>query len=595
MKMPRSFAFRRPDKERAASPVRRSERQAGHPLESFRDGAGNRATARLFQTALQISKPGDAQEQDADAAASRVVGTHAVPAPVTTAVPVASPSGTADPQLPAARSAGGSLPRDVRAFMEARFAADFGQVRVHTGEQAHVLNRDLNAEAFTYGRDIYFGAGRAPGNDALTAHELAHVVQQTGGALHGGSTAPVRTRAAEPRVQCSRIGSFPVTMGAIEVDLETREGALGAPPTKSGLDGYIRFVPAPDAPNSNVIAFVQAAKVTDTAGADAGAVSIPAAQGLRGSLGQGGLLSQDDARRNVEGGFLIDVLHQAGPAGVRQQGDAVSPQYPIGTAAPGTVGFGGTTIQPAQYGGGTGASFPVTPGFKRSSGPADIRSASMYDFPGTDSTAANLDFSFESLARGEDTMVTYGGLRWGFGLRAGHVVNERYDVVNTASATFDETLERFRDFYVHEPVTLYFDFDRDALVPAEATKIDACLAYLGRNSTVAMSIEGFADIRGGASVHNRDLARRRAEAVAAAIVTRGIAPGRITAVTVGDGGVGASTLATTNAGTGDQGGDAAVGADQDREANRWANRRVVITFTQTASVVRPLAGGGTGP
>jgi hypothetical protein len=27
------------------------------------------------------------------------------------------------------------------------------------------------------------------------------------------------------------------------------------------------------------------------------------------------------------------------------------------------------------------------------------------------------------------------------------------------------------------------------------------------------------------------------------------------------------------------GGDPAVGADQDREANRWANRRVIVTFT----------------
>jgi hypothetical protein len=43
-----------------------------------------------------------------------------------------------------------------------------------------------------------------------------------------------------------------------------------------------------------------------------------------------------------------------------------------------------------------------------------------------------------------------------------------------------------------------------------------------------------------------------------------------------------STEATPDAGTGDQGGDAAVGADQSREANRWANRRVVVTFNRPA-------------
>ena len=43
------------------------------------------------------------------------------------------------------------------------------------------------------------------------------------------------------------------------------------------------------------------------------------------------------------------------------------------------------------------------------------------------------------------------------------------------------------------------------------------------------------------------------------------------------------TEATTNAGTGDQGGNPVVGADQTREANRWANRRVVLTFRRSTA------------
>jgi len=38
----------------------------------------------------------------------------------------------------------------------------------------------LGAQAFTHGSDVYFGAGKEPGNNELTAHELTHVVQQTG-------------------------------------------------------------------------------------------------------------------------------------------------------------------------------------------------------------------------------------------------------------------------------------------------------------------------------------------------------------------------------------------------------------------------------
>jgi hypothetical protein len=64
--------------------------------------------------------------------------------------------------------------------MEPRFGADFSGVRVHTGGEAVQMNRELGAQAFTHGSDVYFGAGKSPGNNELTAHELTHVVQQSG-------------------------------------------------------------------------------------------------------------------------------------------------------------------------------------------------------------------------------------------------------------------------------------------------------------------------------------------------------------------------------------------------------------------------------
>ncbi|MBM0744533.1 DUF4157 domain-containing protein [Phormidium sp. CLA17] len=64
--------------------------------------------------------------------------------------------------------------------MEPRFGTDFSQVRVHMGSEAVQMNKDLSAQAFTYKQDIYFGAGKSPGKNDLTAHELTHVVQQTG-------------------------------------------------------------------------------------------------------------------------------------------------------------------------------------------------------------------------------------------------------------------------------------------------------------------------------------------------------------------------------------------------------------------------------
>jgi hypothetical protein len=83
-------------------------------------------------------------------------------------------------RLGSSKSSGSPLPEDVRSFMEPRFGADFSGVRVHTGSEAVQMNREVGAQAFAHGQDVYFGEGKGPGKDALTAHELTHVVQQTG-------------------------------------------------------------------------------------------------------------------------------------------------------------------------------------------------------------------------------------------------------------------------------------------------------------------------------------------------------------------------------------------------------------------------------
>ncbi|MEJ2212041.1 MAG: DUF4157 domain-containing protein, partial [Anaerolineae bacterium] len=104
----------------------------------------------------------------------------------------------------AARKGGGHpLPDETRAFMEPRFGADFGGVRVHTGGESAKLNEELQARAFTHGQDIYLGAGaEAPGSEAgnrLLAHELTHVIQQDGSRAPSSSGQPAaRLTTAQP-------------------------------------------------------------------------------------------------------------------------------------------------------------------------------------------------------------------------------------------------------------------------------------------------------------------------------------------------------------------------------------------------------------
>ncbi len=81
-------------------------------------------------------------------------------------------------------TAGQPLDAATRSFFGARFGHDFANVRVHADAQAAESARSVSALAYTVGSHVVFGAGQfSPGTRAgqqLLAHELAHVVQQTG-------------------------------------------------------------------------------------------------------------------------------------------------------------------------------------------------------------------------------------------------------------------------------------------------------------------------------------------------------------------------------------------------------------------------------
>ena len=88
-------------------------------------------------------------------------------------------------RLSAARGGGEPLPDATRELMETRIGADFGGVKVHADAQSDQLNQAIQAKAFTTGQDVFFREGAyqpgSAGGLELIAHELTHVVQQTGG------------------------------------------------------------------------------------------------------------------------------------------------------------------------------------------------------------------------------------------------------------------------------------------------------------------------------------------------------------------------------------------------------------------------------
>lgn len=157
-----------------------------------------------IQTKLTIGKPGDKYEQEADATAAKVMAmsnkeseeihrqshTNVATKPkvlkysslsLQAKANKISTSANLESRLGSSKGGGSPLPDDIRGFMEPRFGSNFGDVRVHSDSSAVQMNKELGAQAFAHGNDIYYGAGKSPGNNELTAHELTHTIQQTGG------------------------------------------------------------------------------------------------------------------------------------------------------------------------------------------------------------------------------------------------------------------------------------------------------------------------------------------------------------------------------------------------------------------------------
>ncbi len=93
-------------------------------------------------------------------------------------------SSDVESSINSARGSGQKLPNQLRLKMENAMSADFSGVNIHTDGKADVLNRSLNARAFTTGQDVFFKKGEYNPNNVegqkLIAHEFTHVVQQGG-------------------------------------------------------------------------------------------------------------------------------------------------------------------------------------------------------------------------------------------------------------------------------------------------------------------------------------------------------------------------------------------------------------------------------
>lgn len=227
------------------------------PARAFFAGAGGerffapvkQTVPSTVQTKLNVNKPGDKYEQEADSTAEKIMRMPAVGSKEIT--PSSndekkiqrketgaaeneehSVTGNRDSGISAtsetesairAKSGGGEpLPGETRNFMEPRFGNDFSNVRIHTDSGSAQLNNQLNAKAFTYQNNIFFGQNQfQPQSSAgklLLAHELTHVVQQGASkSLKPQSTLEPDNSSETLQAKPSQTGSPVIQRGILDV------------------------------------------------------------------------------------------------------------------------------------------------------------------------------------------------------------------------------------------------------------------------------------------------------------------------------------------------------------------------------------------
>ncbi|MET0637514.1 MAG: DUF4157 domain-containing protein [Chitinophagaceae bacterium] len=146
----------KPAKEKKEEKDKKAEKQDENEKETNKD---------------KLKKPGEEKEKKKGAGVQRKPDTGSESASASLSDKIQDNAGK-----------GTSLQTGTLGEMNNSFGKDFSDVNVHNDTEAHQMNKELNAQAFTNGKDIYFNEGKYDPDSAegkkLLAHELTHVVQQ---------------------------------------------------------------------------------------------------------------------------------------------------------------------------------------------------------------------------------------------------------------------------------------------------------------------------------------------------------------------------------------------------------------------------------
>jgi hypothetical protein len=289
------------------------------------------------------------------------------------------------------RSPGSPLDAGARGYFEPRLGHYFGNVRVHTDEQAARSARAVNARAYTVGDHIVFDTGRySPMSHAdgrlLLAHELTHVAQQRGQAPSHLEKVGMTRPSDASELEADRLSKA--------YTLEAKGGESS--PQEALANAIIRaLAPAASTPQS-------VSRACACGGGGSGCSCPENEDVATRSVGAVSSISSTGKQAAMD---LASLIMSKNPSGEVPTGDEVLTQ---GAAAGGTAGAGaGAGAAPAPA--------PAPPNEKCTvtSGPSYSPSGSIPVSTSGGRKSADFDFS-------ASFGTAHGGLeRFGLGLRTG--------------------------------------------------------------------------------------------------------------------------------------------------------------------------------
>ncbi len=227
-----------------------SDRNIGRPLIQRKCACGGSCAGcsakpedeRSFvQPKLTVGPANDTYEQEADRVADQIMRMPDVMAqadeeeeelikPKIQRVSVQSDFGfDPGPDFQLSQGGGQGLSPSTRDFMETRFGTSFGQVRIHNDHAAQQSAAQIRAKAFTSGNHIWLGKGTSGEDKNLMAHELTHVIQQTGSTPREKSRLSLSQGAPSSRIQPARLPCTSIkTVNVYGVNLPGATGDITA-------------------------------------------------------------------------------------------------------------------------------------------------------------------------------------------------------------------------------------------------------------------------------------------------------------------------------------------------------------------------------